>query len=252
MLIAAAAILGAIVSSNSPAVQADPIGTANSQVAPVAGATIDQFRDAFVQRDRSSLTVAGHPFRFSGANVDDIFTTAREMGATVLRAQTLGDTIGCPSCLEPALGQFNPAAFAHMDKVVAAARAHGVELIGEFSGDANGAPAPNQNSPTADSHDRYCTWRHRPDCGQAFFTDPAIIGDYQRHMKAVLEHVNPLTGLAYKDDPTFVGWVDGNNLDLADGAPTPVAESWLRTVSDYFRSISAPAGPDCRRDGRQR
>lgn len=270
-LITAVAIFGVVMSSAGPhyaAAHADRADTPNSPVSPVAGSTIEQFRDAFVERDRSSLTVGGRPFRFSGANVewlglanygpnpsasvplgserypseyeiDDVFATAREMGATVLRSQTLGDTIGCPSCLEPTLGQFNPDAFAHMDTVVAKARAHGVKLIGEFSGDANGAPAPNQNSASADSHDWYCTWRHRPDCGQAFFTDPDIIGDYQRHMKAVLEHVDPLTGLAYKNDPTFVGWVDGNNLDLLDGTPTPVAESWLRTVSDYFRSLDS-------------
>lgn len=266
LLVAVVAMLGALVSSNIPVARAVPVNVPSAQLDPVAGVSLSQFRDAFVQRTGSALSVAGHPFRFSGANVewlglenygpnpsattpagserypsnyeiDDVFTTAREMGATVLRAQTLGDTVGCPSCLEPALGQFNPNAFAHMDKVVAAARAHGIKLIGEFSGDANGAPAPNQNSAAAVSHDWYCTWRHRPDCGQAFFTDPAVIGDYQRHMKAVLEHVNPLTGLAYKDDPTFAGWVDGNNLDLFDGVSTPVAEGWLRTVSDYFRSI---------------
>ncbi|MFF0492564.1 hypothetical protein ACFYTQ_26340 [Nocardia sp. NPDC004068] len=234
----------------------------------MAGVSAEQFRDGFVERDGSALSLNGRPFRFAGANVewlglanygpnpspatppdsarypsdyeiDDAFATAREMGATVLRSQTLGDTIGCPSCLEPAAGQFNPAAFAQMDKVVAKARAHGLKLIGEFSGDANGNPAPDQNSPSADSHDWYCTWRQRPDCGQAFFTDPRIIGDYERHMKAVLEHVNPLTGLAYRDDPTFVGWVDGNNLDLLDGVPTPVVEDWLRTVSDYFHSIDS-------------
>ncbi|WP_024805993.1 hypothetical protein [Nocardia sp. BMG51109] len=264
ILVAAVVILGALVTpAGAKPAAADPGGAPP----PVAGLSVDEFRDAFVQRDGSALTVAGRPFRFSGANVewlglmnygpdpsaavpagsqrypteyelDDVFATAREMGATVLRSQTLGDTVGCPLCVEPAPGQFNPDAFAHLDLVVAKAREYGLKLIGEFSGDANGAPAPDQTSPSADSHDWYCTWRHRPDCGQAFFTDPAIIGDYQRHMSAVLEHVNPRTGLAYKDDPTFAGWVDGNNLNLLDGAPVPAVENWLRTVSDFFRSVA--------------
>ncbi|MBB5913008.1 hypothetical protein BJY24_001875 [Nocardia transvalensis] len=268
ILVAAAAILGALVTPAGPEsadAGADP--GAPAQRSSVAGVSAGQFRDGFVRREGSALTVAGQPFRFSGANiewlglmnygpnpsaavpagseryptefeVDDAFATAREMGATVIRSQTLGDTVGCPSCLEPALGQFNPDAFAHMDMVVAKARAHGLKLIGEFSGDADGAPSPDQNSPTADSHDWYCTWRNRPDCGHAFFTDPDLIGDYERHMRAVLEHVNPLTGLAYKDDPTFAGWVDGNNLDLLDGVPMPVMEDWLRTVSDHFHAIA--------------
>ena len=56
-------------------------------------------------------------------------------------------------------------------------------------------------------------------------------------MDAVLNHVNPLTGLAYKDDPTFAGWVDGNNLNLLDGVPPPVVESWISTVSAHYKSI---------------
>lgn len=225
-------------------------------------------RDSFVQRHGSRLTLAGRPFRFAGGNVewlglenygpvssptvpagsaryatkyevDDVLATARDMGATVIRAQTLGDTIGCPQCLEPQLGQFNPAAFAQMDLVAAEARAYGIKLVGEFDGDANAYPPPGRNAPAAlgAGHAWYCTWRHRSDCERAFFTDPTLIGDYERHMRAVLDHVNPRTGLAYKDDPTFAGWVDGNNLNLLGSVPGPAMEGWLRTVSDYFHHI---------------
>jgi mannan endo-1,4-beta-mannosidase len=73
-------------------------------------------------------------------------------------------------------------------------------------------------------------------CEQSFFTDPALITDYENHMRAVLDHVNPYTGLAYKDDPTFAGWADGNVLG-AQGTTTSVLESWIHSVSDYFRTV---------------
>jgi len=38
------------------------------------------------------------------------FATAAEMGAKVVRAQTMGDTLGCPLCIEPEQGKFNDAA----------------------------------------------------------------------------------------------------------------------------------------------
>jgi hypothetical protein len=144
--------------------------------------------------------------------------------------------------VEPKLGQFNERAFAQMDMVVAEARSYGIKLFGEFDGDASAtAPTGSAAAPTGgsnfESHNWYCIWRGASPCGMAFFSDPALLGDYERHMKAVLDHVNPLTGLAYKDDPTFVGWVDGNNLNLADGVPPPIVEAWLAKVSSYFKSI---------------
>jgi hypothetical protein len=133
VLVAAAALPPA-------AVAGVPAGAA-VQRSNVAGLTNAQYMDAFVQRNGSRLSVAGRPFRFSGANVeflglenyginssktvpagserypsryevDDALATAHEMGATVVRAQTLGDTVGCAVCIEPRLGQFNQAAFA--------------------------------------------------------------------------------------------------------------------------------------------
>jgi hypothetical protein len=112
---------------------------ASAQRSNVPGLTTRAFAEAFVQRDGAHLTVAGRPFRFAGANVewlglrnygpapgadtprgstryptryeiDDALRTLHEMGATVVRAQTLGDTTGCARCLEPRLGHFNPRA----------------------------------------------------------------------------------------------------------------------------------------------
>jgi hypothetical protein len=242
----------------------------------VPGVSAAQFAHSFVTREGSKLMVAGQHFRFSGANVeylglknygpapsksipvgsysyptqyevDDALATAHDMGVTVIRAQTLGDTVGCPLCIEPAQGVFNDAAFAHMDMVVAEARKYGIKLIGEFDGDAGGTGS-------GESYNWYCTWRNisSSSCATAFLTDPNLIDDYKQHMRAILTHVNPLTGLAYKDDPTFLGWVDGNNLNLdlsaitftPSGVVVPPAVSdaqmtaWLNNVSTYFKSIN--------------
>ena len=240
-----------------------------AQRSNVPGLTPAQYAGAFVTRRGAHLYVAGRPFRFAGANaealglrnygpilslgqkpgaeryttryeVDDILATLHEMGATVVRAQTIGDTVGCTLCLEPSLGHLNPRAFRELDMVVAQARLYGIKLIGEFAGDANDTqPWGTRSGGLTQGTDWYCVWRHvsETDCPTATFEDPRILHDYERHMRAVLDHVNPYTHLAYKDDPTFLGWADGNNLGLAN--PTPVARinQWLRAVSSDFKSI---------------
>jgi hypothetical protein len=153
------------------------------------------------------------------------------MGATVVRAQTLGDTIGCALCLEPSLGHFNKTAFRHLDWVIADARRWGIKLIGEFSGDAGGAKSGAQST------DFYCSWEHAAVCGLDTYTQKNLLHDYERQMRVILDHVNHYTHVAYKNDPTIAGWVDGNNLNLTAEAPQPTFEKWLGEVSSYFKTI---------------
>ncbi len=189
----------------------------------------------------------GRQFRFSGTNIewlglvgygplnfapapneqfpthyeiDDALATAKAMGATVVRAQTLGDTVGCGNCLEPTLGHFNPQAFNVMDYAVARAQADGIKLIFEFEGDAR---ALHVNS-TADV---FSNWSG----GANFWTDPTVIHDFENHIAEILNHVNSYTGVPYKDDPTILGWMNDNG----SGAPSVAANvSWV-SISSFVK-----------------
>jgi len=160
--------------------------------------------------------------------VDDALATAHELGATVVRSQTLGDSVGCAACLEPALGQFNAAAFERTDYALASARRHGVKLIATIVGD---------DAAAGGGGCVYLQWRGitQPGCSLVnmpqFWTDPTLIGDVEAHITALLDHVNVYTHVAYKNDPTILGW------DLLNGGGSPLP--WTRTIVDFIRSIDS-------------
>lgn len=204
----------------------------------------------FVQRSGDSLTLAGKPYRFGGANIewlglvrygpedpagphyasnfeiDDALTTAKEMGVRVVRSQTMGDSVGCALCLEPALGQFNQAAFERIDYALRAARTRGIKVIPTIVGD---------DAQDGGTGCVYLHWREIdvPNCSlinmDPFWTDQTVLGDVEAHVKALLDHVNVYTGVAYKDDPTILGW----DLLNGGGSPTP----WTRQIAQYVRSL---------------
>ncbi len=111
--------------------------------------------------------------------------------------------------------------------VLAQARRYGIKIIGEFDGDANGTEPYGPPKSGADGHGEHRLVLHVESRQPGRLPDGDLRGpaasciDYERHMKAVLDHVNPYTGLAYKNDPTFAGWVDGNNLWLLNPTPLP-------------------------------
>jgi len=207
----------------------------------------------FVTRSGSQLRLDGQPFRFSGANVewlglvgygplnteagqferfpthfeiDDALATAKEMGSTVIRAQTLGDTVGCGNCLEPTLGHFNAQAFRVMDYAIARARDYGIKLIPEFDGDARAEQGSTDSI--------YSAWHG----GASFWTDPTVIGDFENHVAHIVNHVNSYTGIAYKDDPTILGWLDCNVCGSLDGTVTATqVTNWVSTISGFVKSI---------------
>jgi mannan endo-1,4-beta-mannosidase len=215
-----------------------------------AGRAPQGLADSFVTRSGARLTLGGRPFRFGGANiewlgvigygpadpagphlpshyeVDDAMATARELGATVVRSQTMGDSVGCAPCIEPERGVFNETAFERIDYALKSARGHGIKIIPTIVGD---------DALEGGAGCVYLRWRgiSQPNCSlinmAPFWTDPAVLGDVEAHIAALLDHVNVYTHVAYKNDPTILGW------DLMNGGGSPVP--WTRDIVSYIRGI---------------
>lgn len=213
--------------------------------------------DQFVQRSGNHLTLAGENFRYSGPNiewlgieaygpsdpmgprypshleVDDALDTAKDMGARVVRSQTLGDSVGCDLCIEPRAGVFNPEAFNSIDYALKAAHDRGLRLIITLAGDCANCELSGPGE--------YLLWKGRRDFG-GFFTDPAIIGEFKDHIRAMLNHKNALTGIAYKDDPTIMAWEDCNMCGLgvvftSPGKSIAPYTPWIDTIGAFIKSI---------------
>src|SRR5204863_3321883 len=149
-----------------------------------------------------------------------------ELGANVVRSQTMGDSAGCAACIEPELGQFNDAAFERIDYALASARARGIKIVATLVGD---------DAASGGTGCVYLGWRSIsvPNCSlvdmEPFWSDRTVIGDVEQHIRAVLDHVNVYTHVAYKNDPTILGW------DLVNGGGSPTA--WTRKIVRFVRSI---------------
>jgi mannan endo-1,4-beta-mannosidase len=206
--------------------------------------------DEFVQRDGTRLTLGGETFRFGGPNiewlgiegygpldpagphypshfeVDDALDTVNAMGGRVVRSQTLGDSIGCPECIEPKLGEFNPEAFRHIDYALKAAHDRGLRLIFTLVGDCASCAGGGMGEYLKEAGPLADTGLLG---NKAFFDDPKAIARFEEHIEALLNHRNSLTGIAYKDDPTILAWEDCNGC----GAPV----KWIDTIGSFIKSI---------------
>ena len=217
----------------------------------------DPHNNKFVKRDGVRLTLGGETFRYSGPNiewlgleaygpldymgprypshfeVDDALDTAKAMGARVIRSQTLGDTIGCPKCIEPKRGEFNPEAFEHIDYAIKAAHDRGLRLIFTLVGDCANCELGGAGEYSEDKGPAGIT---------GFFTDPKIIARFEKHIAALLNHKNSLTGIAYKDDPTILAWENCNACGFFVAFTDPGASlkpyvNWVDTIGSFIKLI---------------
>ncbi|GCE28765.1 hypothetical protein KDA_42490 [Dictyobacter alpinus] len=193
----------------------------------------------FVTRSGSHLLLHGQQFRFAGPNiywlgldtdghgelypshfrVDDALTTAEDMGATVVRAHTLGISVGCPLCVEPTLGSFNETALQHIDYAIQAARAHHLRLI---------IPLVDNWRYYHGGKHTFTDWRN-VDAETLFYSDKTVIADFEQYIEHILNHINSYNGIAYKNDPTIMAWETGNEISPS--------VNWTRTISDYIKGI---------------
>jgi mannan endo-1,4-beta-mannosidase len=212
---------------------------------------------SFVKRADTGLTLLGNPLRFAGADINwlglrqdaggpprrpteyevrDALQTLQALGGTVFRAATLAGTAGCTLCLEPAKGQFNADAFAALDATLKTAGDMGMRVILPLAGGGADCAHPPREGPDAVAGTSICaylSWQGLTDRA-AFFTDPAVRADFLAHVHAVLTHVNALTGIAYRDDPTILAWE--NCAGCGEGSDPAAVAAWTEAVGQAIKS----------------
>jgi mannan endo-1,4-beta-mannosidase len=227
----------------------------------------------FVKRIGPRLWLNGRPFRFAGTNnyypmyksqfmVDDVLQRAADNDFRVFRMWSSID-IGYndddwthslhrndgnvyfhyldPATNEPAFNDGEDG-LAHMDYIIWRAGELGLKLV---------LPSTN-NWQDFGGMDQYVKWRELQlgeEAGEMyhsdFYTDPVIKQWYKDWISHLLNHVNPLTGLAYKDDPTIMTWELGNEprckgSGLYPSSPdctTDTLIGWADEMSGYIKSI---------------
>jgi mannan endo-1,4-beta-mannosidase len=198
-----------------------------------------------VTRSGSRLMLNGKPFRFAGANldnvnlasdrysliisitgkidayypskfaIDDAFETLHKMGGTVARVYSAG-TQGSPLAIEPELGVFNQDALKQLDYVIKSAGDHGIRLD---------LVLVSQQDFYVGGMSVFSHWRNNAD----FFEEP-VVSDFEQFIHTVLTRVNSYTGVAYKDDPAIFGWETDNEINYST-AP------WENRICSYIKKV---------------
>lgn len=217
----------------------------------------------FVKRAGAHLTLNGKPFRFAGANnyylmykshamVDDVFARAKAADLSVIRnwgSLDIGGQDGSDSIQGKADGVYfhywdgtEPAyndgadGLEHLDYVLWKARQSGIKLVIPFVNNWNAYGGMDQ-------YVRWAKGQYHDD----FYTNPTIKGWFKDWISHLLNRVNTLTGVAYKDDPTIMAWELANeprckgsgNYPASPGCTTATVTAWADEMSRHIKSVDA-------------
>jgi mannan endo-1,4-beta-mannosidase len=164
------------------------------------------------------------------SEIDNALDTAVAMGSTTVRTFAL-ISVGNPLSIEPKLGEFNDAGFGAIDYALSAAQQRNLRFI-----------LPLVNSWNGRYHGSlwdFVHWRGKTHPYE-FFNNPQIIQDFKDYIAVVVNHVNPYTGVAYKDDPTILTWQLGNELGHLTLPENPYFFSiadWSVEMAEFIKSL---------------
>jgi mannan endo-1,4-beta-mannosidase len=77
-------------------------------------------------------------------------------------------------------------------------------------------------------------WYGSEDKSGFFFSDPRTKRDYKTWISYVVQRVNPLTGIAYRDDPTVMAW---ELMNEGNAEPEALRLAWTAEMSAYVKSL---------------
>jgi mannan endo-1,4-beta-mannosidase len=78
------------------------------------------------------------------------------------------------------------------------------------------------------------SWYGSEDKSGFFFRDARTKRDYQSWVSYVVQRVNPLTGITYRDDPTIMAW---ELMNEGNAEPEALRLAWTAEMSAYVKSL---------------
>ncbi|MFZ1290446.1 MAG: hypothetical protein WAR79_10155 [Melioribacteraceae bacterium] len=163
-----------------------------------------------------------NPFRLPTTfEIRDAFESIKQLGGTVVRSYTFpvkreDDSLQIP-CYVLSPGEFDENSFLVMDSVLTLSNEIGIRLI---------VPLLN-NWKWMGGVPQYAEFRGKSEW--EFWTDSILINDFKKTINYVLNRVNTVTGIQYKDDKSILCWETGNELY------SPY--SWTKEIVTYIKSI---------------
>lgn len=163
----------------------------------------------------------------SETEVDAAIATAKAMGHNMVRSFALL-TVGTPLAIQPSLGVFPAENFEATDYAIWRCGQEGIKLV----------------FPLVDNYRYFCGGKFdycnavgvTPDSvASQFYTDSTVRTAFKAHISAVLNHVNPRNGVAYRDDPTILAWETGNEMSVYPSAWTHSA--WTADIATHIKTV---------------
>ncbi|KAM0754027.1 glycoside hydrolase [Meredithblackwellia eburnea MCA 4105] len=209
----------------------------------------------FVSKSGQGLVLDGKSYRIAGPNmywlcndenvapvdyytdkgrVREALAIAVAMGANTVRLTSCGTSTGSQYSIEPTRASFAAATAAQWDihdYVIYAAGQYGLRVI----------------MPLTDDYDFYYGSKYTflrwnsvstGNWGNAFYTNAAVIYDFQSYIKALLSRVNKYNNIAYRNDPTILGWETGNELGAYIGKEGYPPADWTAKIAQQLKTLA--------------
>ncbi|WIA40472.1 hypothetical protein OEZ86_013828 [Tetradesmus obliquus] len=196
----------------------------------------------FVVRNGSRLFHNGKPFYYVGANaywfidfytlswgreqIDEFLDAAQALGLQVIRTWMFNDA------LPKAAATYDARQLAGLDYIMWSCKTRGIMLLLTLGNLWNAYKGPEDflamATGTAEGKDIL-----------DFYRDPATRSLFKLHIWGLISRVNPLTGLAPKDDPNIFGW-SLLNEPRCPGCNEPyqqaIHQDWLSDMASFLRA----------------
>jgi mannan endo-1,4-beta-mannosidase len=162
------------------------------------------------------------PFRLPDPfEIEDALKTVKQMGGQAARTYTLSVRRKADWDTRPVHvlgpGQFNEEAFVALDQVLALANKHQVRLIIPFV----------NNFQWWGGAQEYAAFRNKRT--EDFWTDPQLIADLKQTIAYVINRINTITGVPYKEDKAILAWETANESHCP--------HSWTAEICKYVKSL---------------